>query len=425
MPPPGADRLEPRIGLAALSFVVSMVHVPNDSARMLTVPLHQAEMHTVDLPSVSISGDGRFVAFVSGAALVPADVNGSDDVYVLDRQSGAITLETADSPLGSSNRPAISATGRFLVYETAARVLMLRDRVSGDVRPLQRGREPPNGSSRAASIAADGRYVAFTSGATNLVDEPDANGAGEDVFVADTTSMTFRRISKATAASPSTVVSSFAPAISEDGRFVAFSSTALVDGGGKARTINAYLYDMRTGATTRVSVGVNGDPPDGSSYSPAISADGRYVAFVSDATNLVHRRDRNKLPDVYLRDTIAMVTELVSRTPSGDTGNGPSRHPAVSGDGRVVVFQSEASDLICGTRCPLAERDINLVADIFRRDRQSGVTERISRGRDPWMEPSLGPAVDRGGGVVAFASRHPVDENDDRHDYDLFVWTRE
>ena len=93
-------------------------------------------------------------------------------------------------------------------------------------------------------------------------------------------------------------------------------------------------------------------------------------------------------------------------------------------DGRIVVFQSEASDLTCGDRCAQADRDINLVADIFRRDRVTGLTELVSRGRTPWMEPSIGPSIDRTGAVVAFASRHPLDQADARHDYDLFVWTR-
>lgn len=393
-----------------------MGQTARDSAVIVTVPLHHAEGHPSDLPCVSVSADGRFIAFVSAARLVPEDGNDRDDIYVLDRQSGALSLESADARGVTADRPVISAAGRFLVYETDTEVLMIRDRAAGAVRPLQRGREPPNGSSRGPSITADGRYVAFASGATNLTDEPDANGAAEDVYVADTASMTFRRVA----------ASSFSPAISDDGHFVAFSSAAPFDAGAKGpkARINTYLHDLQTGATTRVSVTAGGGPPDGSSYAPAISSDGRYVAFVSDATNLVRRHDYNRFPDVYVRDTVARVTELVSRTPSGYAGNGPSRHPTLSGDGRIVVFQSEASDLTCGERCAMSDRDINLVADIFRHDRATGVTERISRGRTPWMEPSIGPAADRTGAVVAFASRHPIDQADDRHDYDLFVWTR-
>src|SRR5439155_9711766 len=209
-----------------------------------------------------------------------------------------------------------------------------------------------------------------------------------------------------------------APSISDDGRFVAFTSTA-------AHSSDIYLRDLQQGTLTKVSVAYDGGAADGSSHSPAISGDGRHVAFVSEATNLVRRRDRNRLPDVYVRDMATKHTELVSRTPSGEPGNGPSGHPALSGDGGIVVFQSEASDLICGVHCALPDRDINLVADVFRRDRAAGLTERVSRGRTLWMEPSIGPATDRTGAVIAFASRHPLDQADDGHDYDLFVWARE
>jgi len=345
---------------------------------------------------------------------------------VLDRESGDVSLETAGTALAALQRPVIGGTGRFLLYETDTHVLMLRDRTEDAVRPLQRGREPPNGPSRTASMSADGRYVAFASGATNLVDGDDANGMIDDVYLADTAGMTFRRISAGAAETEPQAGSAFAPAISEDGRFVAFSSTAPIDAraaASKIRVLNIYLYDTRTGTTSAVTVSHRRGTADGSSYSPAISGDGRYVAFVSNATNLMRRGDRNRTSDVYLRDTVAGTTELISRTPSGDGGNGSSRHPAISADGRYVVFQSEASDLACGERCAVPDRDINLVADIFRRDRQTGRTELISRGRTPWMEPSIGPAVDRTGTIVAFASRHALDQADDRHDYDLFVWS--
>ena len=402
--------------MAALSFAaVSIGQLAPESGTVVTVPLHQAEAHPSYPPRVSVSADGRYVAFVAAARLVPEDTNDRDDIYVLDRESGAVTLESQEATPVAADRPVISVMGRVVVYRTGSEVLMIRDRATGRVRPLQRGREPPDGSSRDPSITPDGRYVAFASSATNLTEGPDANGATEDVYVADAASMTFRRIAS----------SGFSPAISDDGRFVAFSSPAplaAAANGSRAR-INTSLYDLQTGVTADVSVSAGSGRPDGSSYSPAISGDGRYVAFVSDATNLIRRRDDNKFPDVYVRDTIAKVTELVSRTPSGRAGNGASRHPALSADGRIVIFQSDASDLTCGGRCGL--RDINLVADIFRHDRGTGVTELISRGRTPWMEPSVGPAADRTGSVIAFASRHPLDRADDRHDYDLFVWARQ
>src|SRR5262249_21481416 len=144
----------------------------------------------------AVSANGRFVAMITAARLVGADTNSRDDIYVLDRASGAVSLETAAVPPIRGSRPAISATGRFLVYEAdvdteSPRVLMLRDRDTGAVRPLQRAGHTPNGPSRGASISAAGRYVAFSSSATNFVDGGDAGSAAEDVYVADVTSMSF------------------------------------------------------------------------------------------------------------------------------------------------------------------------------------------------------------------------------------------
>lgn len=429
MPSRGGDRIAPRVGLAALSFAMSMKGPPQDQAVVVTVPLQEPDLRPSSLPRISVSADGRFVAFVAAAPLVAADTNDRDDIYVLDRLSGDVTLETAGATPFGDQRPVISGTGRFLVYETAGHMLVIRDRIGGGVRPIQRGGERPNGPSHVPSMTADGRYVAFASAATNLVDSPDLNDVADDVYVADMTDMTIEKVMSGTAGSPSAIVSSSSPAISDDGRFVAYSSTAstgTADGHKAAPAMtNIYLFDRQTRATRSVSVSASGAPPDGSSFSPAISSDGRVVAFVSLATNLAGRQDRNRVPDIYVRDTVARVTELISRTPFGHAGNGASRHPALSGDGRTVVFQSDASDLTCGERCSLGERDINLVADIFRYDRVTKVAEVISRGRTSWMEPSVGPAADRSARVIAFASRHPLDQLDDRHDYDLFVWAKD
>jgi hypothetical protein len=112
---------------------------------------------------------------------------------------------------------------------------------------------------------------------------------------------------------------------------------------------------------------------------------------------------------------------LISRGETGGSANGASTHPAMSTAGTVIGFQSDASNLTCGRRCPPAIRDINLVFDIFAFDRRTRVMRRISAGRTSWMEPSLGPAVDGIGAVIAFSSRHPRDSSDEGDDYDLFV----
>jgi Tol biopolymer transport system component len=152
-----------------------------------------------------------------------------------------------------------------------------------------------------------------------------------------------------------------------------------------------------------------------------MSAGGRYVAFVSAATNLV-AADRNGSPDVFIADLHAGMTELVSRSATSGTGNGPSGAPAVSSDGRFVAFQSEASDLVCGQRCAADDEDINLLPDVFVLDRQTRAIVRVSRDvTGGWMEPSGGPALDAAGTVVAFSSRRPIDPSDRSNDFDLFV----
>ena len=428
----GDNRLT--VAIVALAVMSSAGQPADDSAIVLTVPLHLLQAGESSSPSASISADGRFVAFVSFAPLVAADTNDQADVYVLDRGSGALSLERVAATPNLQERPLLSPTGHYLVYEAdagegsaAVRVIMIGERPSGAARPLQRGAETPNGSSRSASISADERYVAFASSATNLVEGADANGRAEDVYVADLASGSVRRASTDSSGVQASAGSSFAPSISDDGRFIAFTSSARLDpatGDPTVAALNIYVKDLLTGVTTRGSVGEGGRAVDGASYSPAISGDGRYLAFVSEATNLVKKHNGSATPNVYVRDLATNVTELISRTPSGHAGNGPSGHPSISADGRIVVFQSDASDLTCGERCALDDRDINLVTDIFLFDRIRGQTARISRGRLPWMEPSIGPAMDRSGDVIAFASRHPLDERDDRHDYDLFVWAR-
>lgn len=431
-------RLVAALALGLLAFAVSL---PADgSASFLTIAQGNSHARAADAASASISADGRFVAFLSYAALAGADTNTVADIYVLDRSTGSVGLETPEYA-GRAFDPALTAPrlsgdGRLLVYVTSAspdgagtaagRTIMVRDRSTGITRALLAGGERPNGDSRDPWITTDGRSVIFASSSTNLAEISDANGAAEDVFTADVGTMAVRRISVDSAGRQPADGASYAPVASHDGRYVAFSSTAALDestgpaGAGRPR-VTVYLRDTVLGATTRISEAPGGAAANGSSYDASISADGRFVAFVSDATNLAGGRDRNGAPDIYLRDILARATSLVSRNDRGDAANGPSRRPALSSDARVIVFQSDASNLTCGARCRAEDRDINLVSDIFALDRGPGRISRVSAGRTAWMEPSIGPVVDGSGTVIAFSSRRPRHGRDDRDDYDLFV----
>ena len=416
----------------AVPLAVSLCAFPPSEADLfVTLPRADVQTRRVDRSAISISANGGFIAFSSYAPLRPEDANRGSDIYVLDRGTGMVSLETPPSQhalAGDASGPSISADGRFLVFgvldrASGVRVAALRDRGTGVSRILRRDGVSLEADLRGAKLSAGAEVVVFSSSATTFVDGPDANGRGEDVFAVDLASMRFERISVDSAGRQPGAGASFEPAVNADGRFIAFTSTASLGGNaGSGPRAGVYIRDRRGGTTTPICVSVDAGAANGSCYEAAISADGRYVAFVSDATNLVKGRDRNHAPDVFVRDMVRNVTELISRNVTGGAGSAASLHPAISDDGRFVVFQSEASDLICAGPCSGSDRDINLVADIFVRDRQSGLTRRVSRAREPWMEPSLGPAVDGTGAVIAFSSQHPTDATDDREDYDLFIW---
>jgi Tol biopolymer transport system component len=222
---------------------------------------------------------------------------------------------------------------------------------------------------------------------------------------------------------------SFGPSLSADGRYVAFTSTASLDEAGvrlsSGRAIaSVYVRDTQLGVTERVSVCAGGTQPDARSGDPAITPDGRYVAFASDATNLVPG-DRNRSADIFLRDLRTRSTTLISRGAGGGAANGPSGNPVVSSDARFVAFQSQASDLICTRRCLPAIEDINLLTDVFLFDRIKGVMTLISAGPEGgWPEESTAPQFNSDGSIIAFTSRHPIDEQDGTNDFDLFVRVR-
>lgn len=332
--------------ITALAALLLVSTAPSASTGRTTRVDVSSNREQGDRPSFTagISANGRYVAFTSLATnLVPGDTNDRQDAFVQDRRTGR------------TERVSVSSSGA----------------------EAKAGSDPYGGST-ALGISADGRYVLFRSDAGNLV-PGDANGKS-DAFVHDRVTGKTWRIPPA-----GRVVTG--GAVSANGRY------AVLDAGG-----GVYRYDLRRGKLSRLTTGANGES-EGSS----ISADGRYVAFTSTATNLV-RGDTNKLPDVFVRDIRTGKTSRVSVTSAGKQGVGKrysngSNAPTISSGGRYVAFHSDMRNLV--------PHDTNGVFDIFVHDLKTGKTERVSvssTGRQSDAESLGGASFTVDGRYVAFSS---------------------
>jgi Tol biopolymer transport system component len=340
----------------------------------------------------SINADGRFLAFDSHASnLIAGDTNERNDVFVRDRLGGKTT------------------------------------RVS-----VRTGGEQGSDASYVRGISADGRFVVFSSYASNLVagDTDECNGRGpvscSDVFVRDRMTGKTTRVSVGIGGKQANGNSGEA-AISADGRFVAFSSYAsnLVAGDnnncvkkypGRYPCADVFVHDRATGKTERVSVSSGGAQANGDSGRGrlAISANGRYVAFVSDASNLVagdtnhecfdsNDRVHYNCGDVFVRDRATEKTTRVSVSSGGTQANGASSEPSISADGRFVTFSSAASNLVAGDTSSCVRMNCS---DVFVRDRATGKTTLVSAssGGTQANGPSSEPSISADGRFVAFSS---------------------
>lgn len=428
---------------AALFAIVALSSPPQPSRTFVTVAQKDKGRSLASIASADISADGRYVAFESYAQLVPADTDNQRDIYLFDRAAGQVTLESGMyAAQTDASHGRLSADGRWLVFEAEVlptpasqmRIdIVVVDRVSGTMRVVcAADGSVPNGSGHAPEISDDGRTIAFSSVATNLVNGPDANAALEDVYAMDVASGVVTRVSVDSEGKQPPTGFSFGPSISADGRVIAFTSSAPLTAAGTAdRTLPSdarqfalrqiYVRDIAAGTTTQVSLTENGGWPEGASVRAAVSGNGRFVAFSSEASRLV-KDDNNRAPDIFLHDRQSKSMRLVSRTPDGRSANGRSTAPAVSSDGRFVAFQSDASNLVCARRCHPHDADVNLLWDVFVWD---GVEDRVTRASEDhlggWIEPSIAPSIDALGTVVAFASRHATDPSDKEGDFDLFV----
>lgn len=238
------------------------------------------------------------------------------------------------------------------------------------------------GEAQDAVLSADGRWVAFTSTAINLVPGQNDANSWTDVFLLDRQSGTIALVSHSALSAVTTgTESSSSPSISDDGRFVAFQSSAgnLVAGqASPSFFFQVFVYDRDTGVVSLAShtAGSSAAPGNNGSSGPRISGDGSSVVFMSQATDLVSGvADANQAYDVFVYDVAAGTVGLVSHAAASmaATGSGLSWLPWVSADGRFVLFDSQATDLVSG------QTDAASTSDVFLHDRMAGTTVLVTR----------------------------------------------
>ena len=375
-------------GVAALAIVIAVSVGLSGSSGLTTL----VSVSTGGVPGEGTSGagnitsDGRYAVFFSiSTNLAPEDTDRFFDVFVRDFQAGTTTLESVSSDgtkgFGSSSWPFITDDGRFITFQSDARNLVaggtngrqhiyVRDRVAGttELVSMSTGGVQADNLNDIGNISGDGRFVVFISYASNLV--PGDGNASPDVFVRDRQMGTTRRVSVSSSGQEANG-SSLWPRISADGRYVAFVSVAtnLVGNDANGTVEDIYLHDMQTGTTRRVSLSSTGVQANSVSTMPALSSDGQTLVFASFASNLV-AGDTNGHWDVFVRDLPTGVTERVSVSSSGQQGNEESATPYMSPDGRFISFHSLASNLVGG--------DTNGFLDVFRHDRLTGTTDLVS-----------------------------------------------
>jgi hypothetical protein len=363
----------------------------------------------------AISADGRFVVYANGT------------IFLLDRRTGQLRIISRAASVGGvlgaigndvSFDPVISADGRFIAFASyannltandsnASEDIFLVDRVDDVIRNLT---ADGNNDSLRPSISQDGAVVAFSSLANNLV--PGDSNNVLDIFMLDLASTIRSRVSVGAAGLQANGRSDVA-SLSRDGRWLAFESAAtnLVAAGatGASGQVNIYLRDVSTASNQLVSVASGGIAANARSQRAQLSGDGGMLAFSSLASNLV-TNDNNAREDVFVFTRTNTAISRVSVSSAGIEGDNISNQPRISSDGRYVVFETAAANLAPG--------DSNGRTDIYRHDRQTASTTRMSvtsNGAQALTGSSTQAAVNSDGSLIVFktaarefAADHPL-----------------
>jgi Tol biopolymer transport system component len=419
--------------LIVVSQLPAIVAQSNQTTEQIDVSSDGLQSDSGIETAIAMSANGRIVAFSTFATNLAPDNQAFNfqDLFVRDRIAGTTEVVSLNSNEVQSNgisiEPSVSADGRYIAFTSDATNLVpgdtnqcffslldesfqpgdcpdvfVRDRVTGVTERVSVGSNGQEGNdiSSVPVISGDGRYVFFISQASNFF--PGDSPVSAELFVRDRQTGTTDRILKPAALGDY--------AITPDARYIAYLGTG--DGG-----YAVFVYDRQTRTNELVSVPLPGKRLDGQSTSPAISADGRYVAFSSYATVLVSG-DTNRKADVFVRDRVARTTERVSMSSLGAQANGDSfsfpfpDSVAISADGRFVGFSSSASNLVpgdtntCAVQYYYSFSSPGQCPDIFVRDRQEGTTTRVNvnNAGGQATNASFRPLMSSDGTVITFLS---------------------
>ena len=373
----------------------------------------------------AISANGQFVAYVGETPDPEEPSSTGTGIYLRDMSDGTTPIDVphGHSELGidfGAVAPSISADGRYVAfasedpdissedrnaettpagYTYPVRDVFVYDSSTGRTAFASRADGPKgaagNEDSNSPSISANGRYVAFSTQATNFL-----HGVYGGVYVRDLKKKTTALAGRASGRRGEPLSASN-PSISSNGRMVAFQTSVGHGHGHRTRKLEIGVRDMKTNRTVYASrAGGHGALANADCSAPSISANGRYVAFATKATNLGDR-GRKSVEDVFVRDLKTGRTSLVSRAGGrrGAPGDGDSSEPSISADGRYVAFRSYASNL--------GPSDNSTIPDVFVRDMRTGEVFLASRGTDGGPaanKASESPAISNDGHYVAFAS---------------------
>jgi Tol biopolymer transport system component len=386
--------------------------------------IYQLVKGTTNVVSFSpvISADGQYVAFETRTnAALPA--LGSGMIFRYRISNGLIDIVHANAHVPAAayediRTSSLSPDGRYLAFvanandvSAANTVIYLwdaQDAVSTLVSADLNGAVPPNGVCKAPVVDANGRYVAFVSNATNMVADPDPVVGAFHVYLRDTQTSTTRLLDAGTDGVGSGVSPAVMPAMSTDGRFLAFDcpdGRIVADDRNLAEDV--FMHNVTTGVGEMISVrhpdlpSQSANAASGAS-SISVSSNGLYIAFISEADNLT-ANDTNRFRDVYVRDVLQGTNILVSANTNGMAGSGFSSQPAISGNGRYVAFTSMAGDLVAG----YTSYALNYALQVFVRDLQSRTTTLVSAAWPsgwPGMGDSYLPTIGGDGRFVLYRS---------------------